>query len=293
VTLPTDPVVLSIGLAGVVYVIADGRVRRARGRVPRPPARPAFLAGLGVLLVALTGPLDAAVTTSFSAHMVQHLLLTMVAGAPRPRGAPRAPARAPRAGPLLLVGAPLTLALAAWPGTPRRTLNRVLHSAPVRLLANPVVAWAMFFTVLWGVHLTGLYQAALTNQGLHAAEHLALLGTALLFWMPIVRADPVPSRLSHPARILYLFVAMPAMAFLGLVLVSARHVLYATYAQAEGTARALADQRAAGAIMWAGSMVMIVPALAFVMLDWMRADEREAARIDARLATATATERGI
>jgi len=275
VTLPTDPVVLSIGLAGVVYVIADGRVRRARGRVPWPRARPAFLAGLGVLLVALTGPLDAAVTTSFSAHMVQHLLLTMVAA------------------PLLLVGAPLTLALAAWPGTPRRTLNRVLHSAPVRLLANPVVAWAMFFTVLWGVHLTGLYQAALTNQGLHAAEHLALLGTALLFWMPIVRADPVPSRLSHPARILYLFVAMPAMAFLGLVLVSARHVLYATYAQAEGTARALADQRAAGAIMWAGSMVMIVPALAFVMLDWMRADEREAARIDARLATATATERGI
>jgi putative membrane protein len=263
-----DPPVLVVGVSALGYLTADDRVRRARGRVPRPGARPAFLAGLAVLLVALTGPLDAAVTTSFTAHMVQHLLLTMVAA------------------PLLLVGAPLTLALAAWPGTLRHALHRTLHSGPIRVLANPVVAWASFVAVLWGVHLTGLYDAALTNPGLHAAEHLALLASALLFWMPIVRADPAPSRLSHPARILYLFVAMPAMAFLGLAIVSARHVLYATYAQAEGTARALADQRMAGAVMWGGAMMMIVPALAFVLLDWMRADEREAARIDARLSAA-------
>ena len=118
-------------------------------------------------------------------------------------------------------------------------------------------------------------------------EHIALLVTGLLFWMPIVCADPAPSRLSHPARILYLFVAMPAMAFLGLTIVTTRHVLYPAYAQAEGVARALADQRAAGAIMWAGTMVLIVPALAFVLLDWMRADEREASRVDARLARST------
>jgi cytochrome c oxidase assembly factor CtaG len=155
------------------------------------------------------------------------------------------------------------------------------------VVAAPAVAWGLFFGVLWGVHLTGIYDSALRNQAVHAAEHVALLTTALLFWMPIVRADPAPSVLSYPARILYLFVAMPAMAFLGLALVSARHVLYATYAQSEGTARALADQQAAGAIMWAGTMVLIVPALAFVLLDWMRADEREAERIDARLASAS------
>jgi putative membrane protein len=266
VTVPTDPVVLSIGVAGIAYVIADGRVRRERGRVPRPRARLAFLAGLGVLLVSLTGPLDAAVATSFGAHMVQHLLLTMVAA------------------PLLLLGAPVTLALLAWPGRPRRVLLGVLHSGPARVLAHPVVAWGLFFGVLWGVHLTGIYDAALRNDGIHAAEHGVLLVTALLFWMPIVRVDPVPSSLSHPARILYLFLAMPAMAFLGLVLVSSRHVLYPTYAHAVGTTKALAGQQAAGAIMWVGAMVMIVPALAFVLLDWMRADEREAARTDARLA---------
>jgi putative copper resistance protein D len=269
VSVSVDPAPIVIGVAGVGYLIADDRVRRRRGHAPRPRARPAFLAGIGVLAVALVGPLDARVTTSFTAHMVQHLLLTMIAA------------------PLLLVGAPVTLALAAWPGAPRRSMLRVLHSGPVRVLSNPMVAWAAFFAVLWGVHLTGWYQAALTDPAVHAAEHAVLLVTALLFWMPIVRVDPVPSRLSHPGRILYLFCAMPAMAFLGLAIASARDVLYPAYAQAEGVAAALADQQRAGAIMWVGTMFLIVPALAFVLLDWMRADEREAARIDARLPAAS------
>jgi cytochrome c oxidase assembly factor CtaG len=64
--------------------------------------------------------------------------------------------------------------------------------------------------------------------------------------------------------------------------------LYGTYARVEGTARAIADQQVAGGIMWAGTMVLIVPALAFVLLDWMRADEREARRADERLARAAA-----
>jgi putative copper resistance protein D len=263
-----DPAVLVVGVSAVAYLTADARVRRARGRVPRPRARLAFLLGLAVVLLALTGPLDAAVETSFPAHMVQHLLLTMIAA------------------PLLLLGAPLTLALQAWPGRPRRVLLTALHSRPARILVQPVVAGALFFGVLWGVHLTGIYDAALRNQGLHVLEHVALIATALLFWMPVVRADPAPAAPSYPARILYLFVAMAAMAFLGLVLVGARAPIYPTYARVDGTARALADQQAAGAIMWAGTMVMIVPALAFVFLGWMRADEREARRIDARLAGA-------
>ena len=269
VVTSAEPVPLGVATAALGYLVADGRVRRAHGRVPRPRARLAFFAGLGVVVAALTGPIDAAVTTSFSIHMIQHLLLTMVAP------------------PLLLLGTPITLALQAWPGTPRRWLLATLRSGPARLFGNPLVAWALFFVVLWGIHFTWIYEAALHNNGLHALEHIVLLVTALLFWMPIVRADPAPSGLSYPARILYLFVAMPAMAFLGLTIVSSRLVLYPTYAHAEGVARALADQRAAGAIMWAGTMVLIVPALGFVLLDWVRADEREAARVDARLERAT------
>ena len=95
--------------------------------------------------------------------------------------------------------------------------------------------------------------------------------------------DPSPSGLSHPARILYLFFAMASMAFLGLVLLSANHVLYPTYATVEGTTKALADQRIGGTLMWVVGMFQIVPSLGLVMLAWMRADEREARRIDAQL----------
>jgi putative membrane protein len=267
-----DPIVVGAAVTGLVYATTDQRVRRARGRGAPRARRTAFFAGLGVLLLALTGPIDASVETSFSMHMVQHLLLTMVAA------------------PLLLLGAPLTLALAAWPKGSRRSFAAVLHSGPARFVANPLVAWASFFGVLWMAHLTGLYEASLRSDGVHAAEHAVFLATALVFWAPIVRADPSPSVLSYPAKILYLFVAMPAMALLGLTIVSTNHVLYPSYALAEGAARALADQRTAGAIMWAGTMVLIVPALGMVLWEWMAADEREGRRIDARFARAAVIE---
>jgi putative membrane protein len=266
-TWSIDPGALgAIGSAALCYVVADRRARngRALNALDRRRRR-AFLGGLAVCLLALGPPVEALADRSFEVHMVQHLLLTMVAA------------------PLLVVAAPMTLALRAWQGVPRRVVLTTLRSAPARIATNPLVAWGLFFVVLWGTHLSGVYDLALRSAAVHALEHVALLGTAALFWMPVVGADPTSGRLSPPARILYLFVAMPAMAFLGLALFSASHVLYPTYARVEGAAAALADQRAAGAMMWAGGMVLIVIALSFVTLDWMRADEREAARVDRRL----------
>jgi putative membrane protein len=268
---PLDPLVLA-GLIGgaFLYLRAAGRVRSTRGVRAFAPSRSWFFAsGLVVIFVALQSPLDAAVSTSFSAHMVQHLLLTMVAA------------------PLLVLGAPVTLALLSSSRPTRKRLLSLLRSRPVRVVSNPAVAWSLFIAVLWATHLTSLYEMSLENAGVHALEHLAYLVAALLFWLPVVGIEPSPSGLSHPARILYLFLAMPPMAFLGLALVSANHVLYPAYAVAEGLRRALSDQAAAGAIMWTGTMFLIVPALALVLLDWMRADEKEASRIDARLARAS------
>ena len=193
--------------------------------------------------------------------MVQHLLLTMVAA------------------PLLVLGAPVTLALLSSSPANRRRLSAALVHArrsepsPIRSSRGP-----LFFGVLWGSHLTGLFDASLRSDGIHALEHAAYLATAVLFWMPVVGRDPAPSGLSHPGRILYLFLAMASMAFLGLALSSANHVLYPTYEAIEGTAKAAADQRMGGALMWVSGMILIVPALALVMLDWMRVDEREARR---------------
>jgi putative membrane protein len=266
-TWPLDPAIaLGLFTAGALYVGADRRVRREHGGRSLPRSRLRFfLLGILAVFVALESPIDAGAATSFSVHMVQHLLLTMVAA------------------PLFVLGTPVTLALMASSGATRRRLLAVTRSWPARFLSNPIVAWSLFMSILWASHVTDLYELTLGNQAIHALEHLAYLTTAVLFWIPVVGLDPVASGLSHPARILYLFLTMPAMAFLGLALFSADHVLYSTYAMVEGVAPALADQRVAGALMWTGTMFFIVPALAFVLLDWMRADEREAHRIDARL----------
>jgi putative membrane protein len=266
-----DPVVV-VGLFGIglASMEATRRLKRIGAGFPRSRER-CLLAGLVVVFLALDGPIDAGASALLSVHMLQHLLLTMV-------GAP-----------LIVLGAPVTLALrASSPETRRRILVPILNSRTARIAANPLVAWALLFVVLWASHLTSLYEAALLNRGLHALEHLAYLGTAVLFWWPVVGLDPIPSRISHPARILYLFLAMPPMAFLGLAIYSSGHLLYPYYATVPSAtiASALADQHLAGAIMWEGGMFVVVPALAFVLLDWMRRDEREAERTEDRAARA-------
>jgi putative copper resistance protein D len=133
-----------------------------------------------------------------------------------------------------------------------------------------------------------MYDLALRNEGVHSLEHAAFLGAALLFWWPVVGLDPNPARLRHPGRILYLFLAMPVTAILGLAIYGSDRLLYPHYALASPLigVSPIADQHLAGALMWEGGMLVMVVALAAVLLDWMRRDEREAERMDGRLARA-------
>lgn len=242
-----------LGSAGVVH--------RGVSRV-RPLA---FGLGLLALLVALDGPPDVFSESSFLAHMVQHLLLQLVAA------------------PLLLLGGPVAVVLRADPPWfRRRLLVRLLRSRSVRVLTHPVTTLATFATVLVGSHLTPLYELALQHDGVHELEHLGYLATALLFWWPAIGVDPAPRRMAHPARLLYLFLAMPVMAFLGLAIASSRHVLYAAYlAQTPPWgATPMADQRAAGTLMWVAGMFTVVPAMAAVLWRWLDEDGRRQQRTD-------------
>jgi cytochrome c oxidase assembly factor CtaG len=268
-----DPTVVAALLAtGVLYLRgvrrAAPRSRRAAGGAARPADRrlanraACFLAGLVVLLVALQSPVDAYADTRLAVHMLQHLLLTMVAA------------------PLLVLGAPVTLLLrASTPGFRRRWLLPLLRSRPLRLLSAPPLAWAQFAVVLWASHFSPLYEAAVRNDGVHALEHLLYLASAVLFWSPVVGVDPSPRRLSHPARVLYLFLAMPQASFLGLALWGANRVLYPSYQAALGPA-ALEDQHLAGTIMGSAGMLVMVPALGLVLLDWLLREERAAVRAE-------------
>ena len=250
--------------AALLWLVAARRVRAARGPAAVSWGRNAlFLAGLGTIAVALASPVDAVAATRFSVHMVQHLLLTLVAA------------------PLLVLARPVTLALqASTPATRRRRLLPALRSRPLAAITSPPLAWCGFALVMWATHFSPLYEDALANPGLHALEHLAYLGAAVLFWSVVAAVDPSPARLSPPARILYLFLAMPQMTFLGLAIYGARHVLYPAYGTGPA---ALADQRLAGALMGGSGVLVFLPAIGVLLLDWWAREERAAHRADARL----------
>jgi putative membrane protein len=225
----------------------------------------ALLAGLAVVAVALSPPVDAWSDDRLSVHMAQHLALTLVAA------------------PLLVLGAPVTLALRALPRGGRRALVEVIRSRSARVLTHPLVTWTLFAGVMLATHLTGLYELALRHPTVHAAEHVAFLVSGVLFWLPVLGVEPLPHRPGWTGRMLYLLTAMPAMAYAGVVLSSEDHVRYAAYlapARRLGIS-ALADQHAAGAMMWVGgsaiaAVLTLVAAWSALIQEERRAVAREA-----------------
>jgi cytochrome c oxidase assembly factor CtaG len=210
----------------------------------------AFAGGLVAIVVALESPVDAFGALLLQAHMLQHLLLTMVAP------------------PLLLVGQPvlpLLRGLPRWvfkdalgPFLSTRELKRFGHT-----IVHPVVTWLAFSAAIIVWHSPKLYDLALRSPGWHQAEHACFFWSAMLFWWPVIGVWP-----SHPvwpewAMIPYLLLAGMVNMGLSAVLSFSTHVLYASYASAPRVwgISALEDQAAAGGIMWVlGSIIMLVPA---------------------------------
>jgi putative membrane protein len=251
-----DPTIAAgLALTAALYLAAARRARRwPAWRVG------AFLAGLVTVAVALQSGLDTWSDRLLSVHMLQHLVLTLVAP------------------PLLALGAPLVLALRATRGEPRQALERVLRSPVARALGNPAVGVVVFATVTLGTHLTPLYELAIGHPSVHALEHLLYLGAGLLFWTPLIGGEPGRRRLGSLARLVYPLLAMPSMAAVGAVLEAASRPLYSSYAAPArelGTS-VLADQRLAGAIMWVGGTLALVPVALGAAWVALHAEERRA-----------------
>lgn len=263
--LPLLALVVAVGCG---YAIAVRRLWRRRDRRLVGPIRVAcFALGLVTLAGALTGPLDRAADERFSAHMAQHTLLVLVAA------------------PLLVLGQPITvLVLALSPARRRRTTTPMLRSRAARLVCSPPVALATFVLVLACTHLPAIYDTAVEHQGLHDLEHFAYLVSAALFWMAVLGSELGPARFDYPARLLHLFLAMGAMAVIGVALSMSRQPLYPHYVAAARAAgySALPDQHTGGVIMWTTGMVVVVPAMAAVVLAWLAADERRTVALEQR-----------
>jgi putative membrane protein len=264
-----DPLpIAAAAVAAIAYLTFAGSVAAAH-----PANRPAgwrtaaFLGGLGAILLALVSPIETYEGQLFSVHMVQHMLLELVAA------------------PLLLLGAPVTLALRVARPSVRRRLLAVLHSRVVAVISFPLLAWLLFAAVNWGWHLSTLYNDALENPLLHYAQHASFLAAALLFWWPVVGADPSRWRLPYPVRLFYLFLAMPQNSFLGVALMSAPTVLYRHYLTnlRPWGPTSLADQSIGGILMWVVGDVVFLVAMGSVVAAWVRHEDRRTARLDARL----------
>lgn len=248
-------------------------VRRVNARHPAntvPRWRSvAFGAGMVALAFALNSGIGRYDTTFFSVHMVQHILLTLVAA------------------PLIALSAPVTLLLrVSSPATRRRWIVPALHARLTRVVGFPVVAWLVFAGVMWVSHFSPLFDAALEDPLIHELEHAAYLAAALLFWWPAVAQDPAPGRLPHPVRALYVFLQMSQNTFLAVVLLNAQTVLYQHYATIQRTSgpTPLEDQRLAGGLMWLVGDLIFLAAIMALLFGWARADARDTARIDRRAA---------
>ena len=249
-----DPAALVlVGVAGSCYLLG---VRRLAGKGRRwAVGRSAAMAGaLLAMLVATQGPVGAGEDRSFLAHMTQHVLLGMVV-------------------PLLVVlSAPLTLALqTARPGT-RRLLRRALHSPAARVLAHPLVGWCLFGGGLVALYLTPLLDVAARSSWVHLLVHAHITLVGIVFLAPLVGVDPLPGRWPYAARLLALLAAVPFHAVVALALTSARSPI------APDAYPRLADQRAAAALFWGTGEIFTLLAAAIVVRQWWVAEQRAARR---------------
>lgn len=271
------PVIAGLVVAALVYFEAVRSVDAAH-RGNRWPRRRtvAFMLALVAIGLALLSPIDTLSDDLLTVHMLQHLLLVAIAA------------------PLFAFSGIGTLALRAASDDARKSyLLPILHSRAVSWLTFPVVGWIAFAGVLWGAHLTNLYNAALLDDGVHAVEHALFMVAACLFWWPLLSPDPLRSRIHPGGKLIALLAQMPPMSFLAVTIVSASAPLYPAYlgrSDAFGL-DALADQRLAGSLMWiTGDLALLIPG-AFLLVAFARHEEDEAKRVDARLDRARALAR--
>ena len=260
---------LVVAASAVVAYLLGVRTLRARG--DRWPWHRTLLWVLGALaLVYVTSGGPAAYgRTLFSAHMVQHMALSMMVPA------------------LLVFGAPVTLAVRALPRRrdgsrgPREWLLGAVESRPGRLAAHPLVAAGLFAGSLVVFYYSPLFGLALRTHVGHELMMIHFLVVGYLFCQALVGVDPGPSRPSYPLRLLLLFATMAFHAFFGVALVSGETLLESAWFSSTGWGiDALADQQTGGGIAWGiGEFPTLLLALV-VGVQWARSDDREAKRSD-------------
>ena len=236
------------------YLYAVGPLRKRYGWADHVERRQVcmFVLALAIIFVSLQGPLhELSDYYSFSAHMFQHLLVTLIMP------------------PLLLKGIPAWLAEAVL---------RIRFVLPVaRFILAPFIAFAIFNVVFALWHVPSFYQMALGRPAIHGLEHVLFMGTAILTWWPIFSPTTMIPRLNEPLQMLYLFAQSLIPTVLGALITFADIVLYPFYASAPRVIglSPLDDQQGAGLLMWLGGASIVLFVLTIRFFSWMERDIEE------------------
>jgi cytochrome c oxidase assembly factor CtaG len=255
-------VLVITGLAAAAWAYRRGQARGPTRGDGTWRAR-CFAGAVAALAVALVSPLDALSSALASAHMVQHVLLILVAA------------------PLLALSAPSATLLRGSPLVVRQTLPRWrrklrLTRANLRPLRDPVTVWLLHVVILWIWHASGPYDAALDSEPLHVLEHTTFLVTAVLFWQVAI-GGRAAGRVTNGYGALLVFAMALQSTFLSALLTFAGTPWYSGYTT---TTRPwhldpLADQQLAGVIMWIPAGLVYLGASLALIITWLQATELE------------------
>ncbi len=250
------PLVTVLVLCAVAYWYLRSDWRLA-GRGRRWPARrtAAFMAGLFSVDLAVQSPVATFTASYFQAHVIQHLLLMVVAP------------------PLLALGAPSTLLLQTSSRRVKTAWLKVLKSRGFAVLTFPGTVFCLYFGVMFAFFLTSLINTAMLHMWLMDVFNVVFFFGATLYWWPLVGLDPIVHwRMGYGARMLSVLLGGPPEVILGLAILSSSHPIASMYS--------LASTRAGGGMLWVATEASALIGFVPIFLQWARADERAAKRID-------------
>ena len=249
--------VIGIAALGALYLWRAAHAPSAG--TPTGLEKLSFFSGLFVMFVSLNGPIhDLSDFYLFSAHMVQHLLLTLLLP------------------PLLIAGVP------GWMLRP--LLGPRAARAVATFVTRPAMCFLIFNVTIAVWHVPFFYNAAMANHNIHIVEHLMFMASAVLMWWPFMSPLPELPRLSYPGQMLYCFVNTLPMSVVAVYITMADHVLYPAYAVAPRIwgLSPMMDQQLGGLIMWIPGSVVFWVILSVIFFKWVARgeDSRAAAQVD-------------
>lgn len=278
-------VVVPLVLFGAAYMTGVRVLHRRGDRWPLWRTFSFMVLGLGVIAVAVFSFLGVYDTVLFWTHMVQHMLLNLIA-------------------PVFLVsGAPMTLALRALRGRPRELLLKFVHSWVAKVLLFPPLTFTVMIASPFVLYLTGWYDLTLRNDFHHDLLHIYMVVVGCAFFQTLLGVDPQPYRIPYPLKILMFILTMPFHAFLGVIIMGSERLIaeewYLAFERDWGLSP-IRDQNWAGGLMWATGDLTMAAAMAVIFVRWIQESSREAKRHDrmmdreeARARAAAAAENGL